>query len=223
MEKQSPAAPQEWTIRRRYPRRPLSAHVRKIVDGQNTSGLTGDIGEGGVLILSDHTLEPRSEVRVSFELPSGRRIDVPGEVVHSLPSVRMGVRFIELSEEDRKAIAEYVEEIKPYKRRSARLARRLLVDLRWQDWEGNWHEEAAETVLISKHGGMILTPARMKPGENALVRWPETGRQAEARIIFRRLNASGELSELGFEFLDAENFWSIEFPPDIPLWEMKNH
>lgn len=195
------------------------ARVENLAGGHTTVGRTGDVSIGGILILSKDTLEPKSGVRVRFDLPSGRHVDVQGEVVHSTPGVRMGIRFPHLSEDGQEAISEYVEQIKPYKRRSARLVRRLLVALRWQDYDGNWHEEPAETVLISKYGGTILTPARMKPGETTLVSWPATGREAEACIVFRKLGGAGSLSEMAFEFLRTDNFWGIEFPPDTPLWE----
>lgn len=143
--------------------------------------------------------------------------------MHSTPGVRMGIRFLRLSEDDQKAISEYAEQIKPYKRRSVRLPRRLLVALRWQDYDGNWHEETAETLLLSKYGALVLTPARMKPGQSVFVCWPDAKREAEARIVFRILKGAPNLSEVGFEFLATEDFWAIEFPPETPLWEMRAH
>jgi len=184
------------------------------------TGRTGDLSLGGILVLSRDTLEPKSGVRVRFDLPSGRRLDVQGEVVHSTPGVRMGIKFLALNPDDQRAIAEFAEQIKPYKRRSVRLPRHFIVSLRWQDLDGNWHEEPAETVLITMHGGMIMTPAKLKPGEDMIVFWPEAGREAEARIVFRQLRGAHSLSELGFEFLSSENFWGIQFPADSPLWDM---
>jgi len=188
--------------------------------GKSMTGRTGDISLGGILVFSRDTLEPKSAVRVRFDLPSGRRVDIEGEVVHSTPGVRMGIKFIALNRDDQRAIAEYADQIKPYRRRSGRLPRHFLVSLRWQDLDGNWHEEAAETGLITKHGGMIMTSAKLKPGADAIVSWPEAGREAEARIVFRQLHGKDSLSELGFEFLSNENFWGIEFPADTSVWDM---
>lgn len=207
-------------IPRKHARVPLVARVEKLAGGQSTAGRTADIGLGGILMLSADTLEPMSEVRVRFDLPSRHHVDVLGEVVHSTPGVRMGIRFLHLSEDDQKAISAFAEQIKPYKRRGARLSRRLLVSMRWQDYDGNWLEEPAETVLISKHGGVVLTPLRIKPGESATICWPEAGRESEARIVFRKLSGERRLSEISFEFLHTDNFWGMEFPPDTPLWEM---
>ena len=205
---------------RKHPRFPLVARVENLAGGISMTGRTGDISLGGILVLSRDTLEPKTGVRVRFELPSGRQVDIEGEVVHSTPGVRMGIKFLALNRDDQEAIAEYAEQVKPYKRRSARLPRHYAVSLRWQDLDANWHEEPAETVLIAKHGGMIKTLARLKPGADTIVSWPEAGREAEARIVFRQLRGPDSLSELGFEFLTSENFWGIEFPTDTPLWDM---
>ncbi len=223
MEEQQAAGSHLWHTPRRYPRLPLTARVESLASGRHTTGRTGDIGMGGILVLSSETLERGTEVRVSFELPGGHRVDVPGEVVHASSGKRMGIRFLMLSDGDWDAIAEYTEQIKPYKRRSARLPRRLLVSLRWRDLDGNWQEEPAETVLISKYGAMIVTPARLKAGEDAIVCWPEAGREAEARIVFREIRGAGELTEVGFEFVSEGDFWGIEFPSDTPLWELPGH
>ena len=207
-------------IPRKYPRFPLAARVEHLAEGKCLTGRTGDISLGGILVFSHDTLEPKSAVRVRLELPGGQRVDAPGEVVHSTRGVRMGIKFLALNPDDQKAIALFAEQIKPYKRRSARLPRHFKVALRWQDLDGNWHEEPAETVLVTLHGGMIMTNAKLKPGEDAIMSWPEAGRQAEVRVVFRQLGGPHDLSELAFEFQSGENFWGIEFPPDNALWEM---
>ena len=215
----SPVAPSK-RVGRRYPRIPLVARVENVAGGKSLTGKTVDLSLGGILVLSRDTVEPDSEVQVRFDLPNGRRVDVQGLVVHSTPGVRMGIRFLNLSDDDERAIAEYTERVKPYKRRSMRLSRHFKVTLRWQDWDGSWQEEPAETVLVSMHGGMVFTSAKLKPGQDAIVRWPDGGRQAEARIVFRQLHGLQNLSELGFEFVGDENFWGIDFPSHSPLWDM---
>ncbi len=216
----SPAA-SKWQSTRKYARIPLTVRVEHRAEGRSITGRTVDIGLGGILILSSDTLEPRAEVDVRFKLPAGQDVKVQGRVAHSTPGVRMGICFLHLTQDDQGAISEYVEQIKPYKRRGGRILRRLLVAVRWQDYEGNWHEEAAETVLLSTHGGSALTPVRLKAGQNAYIGRPDTGREVEARIVFSRLSGVRGLSEIGFEFLTVENFWGIDFPPETPSWEMK--
>ena len=107
-------------------------------------------------------------------------------------------------------------EVRPYRRRSARLARHFNLALQWQDYAGETHTEPAETVFISRHGGLLHTTARtIKPGENAFLWWPEQKRGVPVRIVFRQLGHVPDLAELAFEFDSPEDFWGMNFPPDI--------
>ncbi len=115
------------------------------------------------------------------------------------------------------------QNVKPYRRRSARVARRLTIVLRWHDLEGNLREEVAETVLLSRHGGMLVCPARLKPDKEVYVWWPEREREAGARVVFLKIGAAEDLSELAFEFVDVGDFWEIEFPPDTAAREPPSH
>ena len=113
-----------------------------------------------------------------------------------------------------------VPEVKPYRRRSRRLPRRFPVVLRWHDLDGNPREELAETVQISRYGGLLESPTAFKPGEDVLLFWPEREKETRIRIVYRELGHSGEVVALAFEFLDGENFWEIDFPPEMAPWEL---
>ena len=110
---------------------------------------------------------------VRFSLPGGRSIECRRMIVHLQPGVRMGIRFLGLDYDGQKAIADYVEEVKAYTRRSTRLARRLSVVLRWHDLEGNCQEHSAETAALSRHGGLLVCRIRFKPGQEVYLWWPE--------------------------------------------------
>lgn len=220
MDNQQYSPARSVNIGRRHPRIPLAARVENVAGGKALTGRTVDLSLGGILVLSNETLDANSTVQVRFDLPDGRRLDLPGEVVHTTPGVRMGIKFLTLNPDDEKAIAEYTERVKPYKRRSSRLLRQFKLSLRWQDWDGSWREEPAETVLVSVHGGMVITSAKLKPGQDATVFWPEAGRKIEARVVFRQLCGPQGLAELGFEFVSKENFWGLQFPAYSPLWDM---
>lgn len=210
-----------WAIPRKYPRVPLKVRVEKLAGGRTTRGRAGDVSLGGILVLLVDTLEPGSEVRVRFTLPSGHHIDVGGEVVHATPGARMGIKFSTLNPDDIKALAEYVEQIRPYKRRGQRIVRRLRLYWRWQDYDCNWHEEVAQTVVLSRYGGLIRASIRMKAGQTAYVFWPDRDREAEVRVVFLQITGPGNPSEIGFEFVTTDNFWEMDFPPDVPVWELK--
>jgi PilZ domain len=102
-----------------------------------------------------------------------------------------------------------------YSRRSGRIARHLDIVLHWRNPNGNSEEIAAETLVLSQHGCRVACPVRLKLRDEVIVWWPERHRDTRARIIFRVLDAQKDFVELGVEFLDTENFWEIDFPPDM--------
>lgn len=207
-----------WRMPRKHPRVPLVTQLESRASGATSLGRTENISVGGLLVLCRDIFQAKSEVVVRFNLPSGQHVEAIGVVAHVKPGRQMGIQFLQMKEEDRKALTEFVREIKPYTRRSVRLARRLAVVLRWQDYQGNAHEEAAETALLSRHGGLLLTQTSFKPGTDAFLWWPEQERGARVRIIYRRLGGATNLAEVGFEFVGVDNFWGIEFPRDPMVW-----
>lgn len=214
-----PSSPLPWRTPRKHPRVTLVTQVESQVSGRTSLGRVENISVGGMLILSRDTFEPGSEVVVRFNLPGGQHVDARARVAHAKPSAQMGIQFLQISEESRRAIADFVQEVKPYTRRSVRLVRRTALVLRWKDFDGTAHEEAAETSLWSRYGGMLLARTPLKPGTDILIQWPEKQKEALARVVYRRLGGAGNLAEVGFELLEARNFWEIEFPADPKLWE----
>ncbi len=104
---------------------------------------------------------------------------------------------------------------KPYRRRSARIPRRLKVLLRWRDLAGNPKEEPAETLNLSRHGCMVACRSPHRLGEEVSINWPEAKREARARIVWREMGGPDVPVRLGLEFADVEEFWGIEFPADL--------
>jgi hypothetical protein len=213
-----PSAPPPWRNPRKHPRVTLVTQVESRARGQTCLGRVENISVGGMLVLTRDTFEAGSEVVVRFNLPGGGHVEATARVMHTKPGAQMGLQFLGLKEEERRAIAGYVQEVKPYTRRSVRLARRVSLFLRWKDSEGNEREEVVETRLWSRYGGMVLAEVSLKPGTDIVLVWPD-GKEARARVVYRGLGGEGGLAELGFEFLEAGNFWGIEFPPDPKLWE----
>lgn len=103
------------------------------------------------------------------------------------------------------------------------MLRRLKVFLRWTDPEGRPHEEVAETVVLSRYGGLLICPTSFKAGEDVSLWWPERGRGARIRVVFRELGHTPDLAKVGFEFAQPIDFWEIDFPPDTPPWEKPPH
>ncbi len=75
-------------------------------------GLVQNISEGGLLVKTPNTFDPKTEVTVRFNLPPiphGRHIECQGMVIHAKPGVHMRIEFLQMKEEHRKAIAEFVQ------------------------------------------------------------------------------------------------------------------
>ena len=201
-----------WREPRKHPHLHLATKVESLAGEVTSDGRTENISVGGLLFVSRETFDIGTEVVVKLVLPSGHGVVAQGKVVHVKPRVRMGIQFVHLTNEDKKAVADYVQEILPYTRRSSRITKQLSVVLRWRDRNGIPREELAETVTLSRHGGMLLSPTAFKPGEDAFLWWSEAKKGAQIRIVFRQLGGRENLAELGFEFVDTEEFWGIEFP-----------
>ena len=97
--------PEKRRIPRKHPR------VRLVTQVEATSlGRTENVSVGGVLVVTRETFEANTRVIVRFNLPPDRSIEAPGVVMHSLPQVSMGIKFLQLKDDDRKAIEEFVRQ-----------------------------------------------------------------------------------------------------------------
>jgi hypothetical protein len=79
--------------------------------GMGTSPLNpriSDLSATGAFIDCMTQIPQGSKVKLKFTL-GGREITGTAEVAHSMPSFGMGVKFVELSDEDRRAIEEFVK------------------------------------------------------------------------------------------------------------------
>lgn len=204
---------------RRHLRVKLVTQVESQLAGHVSLGRMENISIGGALVLSPETFPVGSQVVVRFNLPGAHSIEVPCRVAREVPGAQMGLQFEALKPDDRKLITQFVDEVKPYRRRSARLPRRVLVEIRWRDLEGGDHQEPAETRLLSLHGGMVLIFTGLKPGTDIVVSRPEKQRETRARVVFRALGGPGGRAEVAFEFLEPGNFWEVHFPDDEARWD----
>jgi c-di-GMP-binding flagellar brake protein YcgR len=71
-----------------------------------------DVSESGLLMVTSETLKPGTEVVVRFALPASSQaitIETKGIVVRELPWKSIAIQFVDLKEEDRRAIAQYVK------------------------------------------------------------------------------------------------------------------
>ncbi len=74
--------------------------------------------------------------------------------------------------------------------------------------------EPVETVMVSKHGAMIRAKSGFQVGDTLDIRVRNGERSARARVVWTSTEVTPHGIELGFEILEEEGFWDINFPPD---------
>lgn len=128
-------------------------------------------------------------------------------IVRYVHEDRFGVQFLGLPPEAHQALDDYTRRILGYTRNGKCIAKRLTVTLRSGLMGAK--EEVAETVVLSRHGGRLVCRAHFKAGEELRLHWPEQNRGARIRVVFRRPWGPSDVVELGFRFLDADDFWQM--------------
>jgi PilZ domain-containing protein len=100
------------------------------------------------------------------------------------------------------------------RRRSTRIVLRvpLLVNVAGSSPESPW--EPVETVMVSKHGAMIRAKSGFQVGDTLDIRVRNGDRSGRAKVVWTSSQVTPTGIELGFELLDEEGFWEINFPPD---------
>lgn len=191
---------------RAYPRLKYATPVVIDYAGRSHMGTTDEVAVGG---LGAHcsALPPKgAEVGLLFNLPTGSAVWTNAIVRYVLPN-RFGVQFRDLPHDARQVLEEYTQSRLKYVRSGGRAARRLHVTLRSMASK-DASEQLARTVILSRKGGRLICRARFKIGEELRLRWPDKQREAQVRVVFRRLH--GTLTDLGFEILGQEDFWGAE-------------
>jgi len=93
--------------RRRHTRVPIQTEVMCTVGSRTIPGVTWNISQGGMQVEAGG-LEPKSTVRVSFQLPvSGVLLEVVGTVVWA-KETRQGIQFTNVSPKNEQSIREFI-------------------------------------------------------------------------------------------------------------------
>ncbi|MBS1970609.1 MAG: PilZ domain-containing protein [Bdellovibrionales bacterium] len=66
--------------RRKFPRRALAKKVGVLFDGQYFICNSGEIGEGGMSILSEYALTEGRDLVLSFQIPDGTFVTLRGQI-----------------------------------------------------------------------------------------------------------------------------------------------
>lgn len=195
---------------RAYPRVPLHSPVEVKTRSRLFIGNIENISIGGLLVSSEPPPAIASELQLMFNLAAGRTVSASAVVRHTAKNM-FGVQFRDLSADAHDAIAEFCHTSLGHVRRSGRLARRLLVTIRGKR-KGD-QDELAETIMLSRNGGLLACRAKFAPGNRLELFWPEKKRRAEVEIVARQPVGPNGLLELGFQFVNPEpDFWDLDFP-----------
>jgi hypothetical protein len=100
------------------------------------------------------------------------------------------------------------------RRRSTRVVLRIPILVRVADGSREAEWEAAETVLVSLHGGLIRTRQPLPKGTALDIRTRFPERSARARVAWRSPGPTDQEFDLGLEILDPLDFWEFNFPAD---------
>jgi len=200
-----------WNEHRRFPRVRFSTPVELRSGNNRWMGETENISEGGVLVTMPGVPVRNERVELRFNLPGGHTVSCSGSVVHGEGSNRVGVEFAQLHADDRVQLEGFTRKLIEQTRRGTRKPLRVSLTVR-RSSAARGEEELAETVLVSRDGGLLVTRFRCSVGEEIYLHWPERRRGARAKVVYKQRCGSNSLIEMGFVFLDEEDFWGIKFP-----------
>ena len=210
------ASIEQWHIARKFPRVPLSTSVE--IHSRNSHGtpIVGNIENlslGGLLASCHEPFDHKTELVMQFTLPNGRAVRAFGRVAYVVPGRKYGIQFTDLDPQGQVELEMFTQQMLGYNRRSGRIPYRVHVRLR--PAENGGAEEPAMTVLASRNGGLLVCRSHYLKGQEFYLAWPEREAEARARVVFDQVWESDHLVELGFEFVEAENFWDLEFPDEF--------
>lgn len=100
-------------FRRKYPRRALKRKMGVLCNGHYFVAESGELGEGGMSVVSEFVLQVGNKVVVSFNIPGGGFVSLRGEIksvekANSSGLVTHGVSFQEISFSHKRQIRTFV-------------------------------------------------------------------------------------------------------------------
>jgi hypothetical protein len=198
--------------RRRHPRVPFVTAVEVETPTAVVYGFSENISVGGMLVRSESAIAPGTPGLTTFILRDSGRVQLESRIVHCRSGVRFGVQFVGLTDEQRTLLSKFAQPTIAIPRRSSRIPVRLFLELSWVN-NGGLSEAAAETVLLSRHGCLVLTKAAINVGSDISLRWTDAGIAARARIVSRQ-DSAGDLPRIAIEFIGTDSFWGSYFPAE---------
>jgi hypothetical protein len=104
------------------------------------------------------------------------------------------------------------------RRRSSRLEMHLKVRVSGLNADSQEFDERTETIEVSKYGAKIYTQHTLKTGAVLSLERPDADRLSKFKVVYQGPtdDATGR-RETGIEFVGADSFWGLQFPPEKGL------
>jgi PilZ domain-containing protein len=178
-------------------------------------GQIENISIGGLMVACKRPPAVSDEIKLMFNLATGFTVSVRATVRHAdEQQQRFGVEFRDLVPSARDFINEYCRTHLTEMRRSGRVSKRILVTIRGLRKEAQ--EELAETVALSRNGGLLACRAKVVQGERFELHWPEKKRTTQIEVVSACSNRTDGLLKIGFRFIQPDcDFWQTEFPASL--------
>jgi hypothetical protein len=185
--------------------------VRIESGGRSCEGNSVNVSLGGMMVAcKNHGFHPLEHVLLTFEIEKGFFAELPAQIIHARSGEYFGVRWLDLPTEYAQILTRRTTMPAIEHRRSDRLAQRFFLELKWNDGSRE-RNEPAETVLISKHGCLLLARSDFSVGQHVQLEWREKRLSATARVAYSEPTLDGDLNKIALEFETANELWGQDF------------
>ncbi len=101
-----------------------------------------------------------------------------------------------------------------FRRRSLRMVMRVPLFVSPANAPATAEWEPVETLVISRHGGLIRSRQQFPIGTTLDIRMRSNQRFTRGRVVWTAVGARDLAFEVGFEILEPPGFWGVKFPED---------
>jgi len=179
-----------------------------------------DVSVGGMFVdLSSPPFAAGTRVTARFALHDEEpRMVVDADVHYVQEGIGMGIRFVDLRDEDRDWIASFVDESGrrkraggPPVRKSARVFVEVPVRMRGAHTNGDAFDDATSIVTLSKHGACLLSKRDLEVGMKLLL---ETARGLlfKSNVVWVGTGASNSAGQVGVQCRGLAQSLGFQFP-----------
>ncbi len=179
-----------------------------------------DVSVGGMFIdLPSPPFASGTRVTARFALRDEEpRMVVDADVHYVQEGLGMGIRFVDLRDEDRDWIASFVDESGrrkraggPPVRKSARVVVEVPIRMRGAHTDGPAFDERTSIITLSKHGACLLTKTNLEVGMKLLL---ETARGLlfKSNVVWVGTGATNSAGQVGIQCRGLAQSLGFQFP-----------